>query len=298
MDNEQKEPISKEVVKVTSKEIAITEKNLALAGWTHETGFDTMLEYAEKLVKSSIVPFKTGADLMMAWQFGKDIGLSFSQSTNELYPIPSKGGTRMSAGVHIHEAILLHGGVTYVIIEDAVEIEYYKVGGLGVLKLSMKEIMEGVKTKEYQILKAVDFDADKKLKTDFVQTGTYLLKRIACPTLKEGFTDRRTRIKFTRESNGMEMCIDYLMSEAVAAGLITKSNWSAFLVDMLYTRCFTRGSKRIASDLLKNLKETSAMANLAGIQVHIRAGGHVEPVLTDTGDYVDVEVEEVEDTHQ
>ncbi|NQY67184.1 MAG: hypothetical protein HRT72_05605 [Flavobacteriales bacterium] len=290
MNNEQK--------KATSKEIVETKQNLAMAGWTQETGFATMLDYANQLDKSSIVPFKTGADLMMAWQYGKDIGLSFSQSTNELYPIPGPGGTRISAGVHIHEAILLNGGVTYVIVEDAVEIEYYQVGGLGVLKLSMKEVMEGVNTNEYQILKASDFGEDKKLKTEFTQTGKYLLKRIPCPLLAKGFTDRRTRIKFTRESNGMEMIIDYHMSEAVAADLLKKNNWSNYLVDMLYTRCFTRGSKRIASDLLKNLKETSAMANLAGIKIHMKQGGHAEPVLNDTGDYIEVDVEEVDNPPQ
>ena len=102
------------------------------------------LKSAQKLVTSALVPFKKPEDLVLVWQYGKDIGLSFSQAISELYPIPGSGGTRVCAGVHIHEGILLAGDVQYQIIEDAVEVQHYKIKGLGTVILSMKEVQSKI----------------------------------------------------------------------------------------------------------------------------------------------------------
>lgn len=264
-----------------STEISKHNAELVPISWTNEVSFDTMLEHASKLVSSALVPFKKPEDLVLVWQYGKDIGLSFSQAINELYPIPGSGGTRVCAGVHIHEAILLAGDIKYQIIEDAVEVQHYKIKGLGTVILSMKEVQSKIEDSYYQIVTAADFDSNGKLTVE--KTAKFMIMRVDCPQLPEGYPNKRTSIRFIRKSKNIDEVVDYYLHEAAEAGFLSKSNWGQHQRAMLYARCFTKGAKRYGSDLLKNLGEVSEVAQYSGVDYEIDENGNAT---------VDVEFEE------
>ena len=266
---------------VTSKEVAPIENNIIPESWTNEVSFDIMLTHAAKLVTSALVPFKKPEDLVLVWQYGKDIGLSFSQSINELYPIPGSGGTRVCAGVHVHEGILLAGDVQYQIVEDAVEVQHYKIKGLGTVILSMKEVQSKINDGYYQIVTGADFDKNGVLTVE--KTAKFMIMRIDCPQLPEGYPNKRTSIRFVRKSKNINEVVDYYLHEAAEAGFLSKSNWVQHQRAMLYARCFTKGAKRYGSDLLKNLGETSEVAQYSGVNYEFDENGNAT---------VDVEYEE------
>jgi len=266
---------------VTSKEVAAIKSDIIPKSWTNEVSFDTMLNHASKLVSSALVPFKKPEDLVLVWQYGKDIGLSFSQSINELYPIPGSGGTRVCAGVHVHEGILLAGDVQYQIVEDAVEVQHYKIKGLGTVILSMKEVQSKIEEGYYQIVTAADFDSNGKLTVE--KTAKFMIMRVDCPQLPEGYPNKRTSIRFVRKSKNIDEVVDYYLHEAAEAGFLGKSNWVQHQRAMLYARCFTKGAKRYGSDLLKNLGETSEVAQYSGVNYEFDENGNAT---------VDVEYEE------
>jgi hypothetical protein len=261
---EQKPAISKEVAKHNTEVVP--------QSWTNEVSFDTMLDHASKLVSSALVPFKKPEDLVLVWQYGKDIGLSFSQAINELYPIPGSGGTRVCAGVHIHEAILLAGDIKYQIIEDAVEVQHYKIKGLGTVILSMKEVQSKIEDGYYQIVTAADFNDKGQLTVE--KTAKFMIMRIDCPQLPEGYPNKRTSIRFVRESKNIDEVVDYYLHEAAEAGFLSKSNWVQHQRSMLYARCFTKGAKRYGSDLLKNLGEVSEVAQYSGVNYEFDENGN------------------------
>ena len=68
-------------------------------------------------------------------------------------------------------------------------------------------------------------------------------------------SDFRTKIKFTRVVNGVEVIEygTYSFNDAVLAGLSVKDNWKKMPKLMCYARAFSIGSKRIANDVLNGM---------------------------------------------
>lgn len=252
------------------------EKELTEQAWTNEVSLDAMLEVAKRMVGQSLVPFKTPEDFVMAWQYGKDIGLPFSQSMSELYAIPGKGGTRISAGVHVHEGICLgKSDLTFSVLEDAVDVYHYKVKGLGNVILSMDEVMKAIDEGKYQLLTAEDFDIEGNILSTVQKNARFQIIQVMPPLLGDACVDKRTSIRFMRPSKGMDEITTYHLHEAAAAGYLAKGNWVENIRAMLYARCFTKGSKRYASDVLKGLQETGESMLLSGNAINYGGDGKV-----------------------
>lgn len=271
--------------KETSNELVVNNDNLS---WVNSGSFDKMMSIATDMVKSSLVPFKKPEDAVMAWQFGRDIGLTFTQSMSELYAIPSKDVTRISAGIHIHEAILLKHNVRYEVVEDAVEVQHYKIQGLGNVVHSMKEMMELVDKGTYQIVTAEDYSPERKLIVE--KTGKYLAYAFQCPYLVEGVEDMRTSIRFIRKDKEVDAVVQYCLSDAAKAGYLSKDNWMRMVKVMLYTACFRIGSRRYGSDLLKNLGELTETLHYSNVPHSYSDDGKV----TFDAEYDDVSEEDAE----
>lgn len=62
-------------------------------------------------------------------------------------------------------------------------------------------------------------------------------------------TADKCRITFKRP-NWQPMSVEFTEADAKAAGLTGKQNWQKFKAAMLYARCFSKGARRIGSDLL------------------------------------------------
>lgn len=266
----------------------VVHKNSLPNSWTHTTNLDKMLEYAQIAVKSGVIPFTKAEDAVMVWQYGREIGLPVMQSLQELYPIPGAGGVkRVCAGVHIHEALILKSNqIQYHVIEDCVPVTTYKIKGGGTVHLSSEELIKGLSNDTYQLVTKNDFDDKGNLKES--QKGKILLMKTVNPYLVAGnnveIPNKRTTIRFVRPDKGIDEHVSYYLHEAARAGYLAKDNWQKQETAMLYTRCFTRGSKRYASDLLKGLTELSEMAQAYGYDYSYDEKGHVT---------VDVDHEEV-----
>lgn len=270
------------------KELTTQAKGAVKIDWTHSNDLSDMLTKAEILVKSSLVPFKKKEDVIIVWQYAKDIGLSFSQAMTELYAIPGQGGTKVCAGVHIHEGLILASGKgSYSLVEEAVEVQHYKIKGLGTKIMTIDEVMEGIEAGKYQIVDIDDFDKEGNLTVE--KNGKFLIMLVGIEGFDEDFVDKRTTIRFKRPDKGIDETLSYYLHEAGQAGFLAKSNWLKHETAMLYTRCFTRGSKRFFSDILKGLEELSEVAQYSNVPYEFDEQGGVT---------LDVEHEEVEVTRE
>ncbi len=74
-------------------------------------------------------------------------------------------------------------------------------------------------------------------------------------------TDKICRMKFSRGTMNIE--VSYSMEEAKAAGLIKEgSGWMKYPSDMLFARCISRASRRIAPDVIQGLYTPEEMEEL------------------------------------
>jgi hypothetical protein len=69
----------------------------------------------------------------------------------------------------------------------------------------------------------------------------------------------------------MEIISEFYYTD-IPEALLKKDNWKNWLKLMMYSRCFTNGSKRIGDDVLLGLSETSELADLNNIPYKIEDG--------------------------
>lgn len=74
--------------------------------------------------------------------------------------------------------------------------------------------------------------------------------------------DLITQIEFCRD--GLSEIVTYSWKDATAAQLTSKQNWQKYPRAMMWARCYSMGARRVASDLLLGLYETSEMIDAAG----------------------------------
>ena len=240
---EETDNVSVEVSSTVSKEVAIpTEMNQQDLAILDYSNFDTparMLELGKVLVKSSLSPLKKPEDVVMALMTGKDLGIPFTTSICQIYPI----GGRPTLGVHLQRVLLLQAGVFFTKTEDAVEIYRF------------------VKAEEGKPILGTDN------KPIYVFTGT--IAEQPANTLKDlNIFDYRTTYEFEREQRmpsgtfkTLKVKSSYTLSEAKQAELTDKDVWIKFWKRMLDARAYTIGSKEIASDIINGLSSPSELSS-------------------------------------
>ncbi|PHS35675.1 MAG: hypothetical protein COA82_03430 [Alkaliphilus sp.] len=235
-------------------------------------GLPSMLQLADELVKTDLVKFNSAADCFILLQAAKEYNVGFIFASANMHVIKKK----LTLGVHFIEAMLLDNGILFEVIEDYVQVSHWMIRGGMTVALSAKELHAG--RDDYQIVTAADFEAGK-----FEKDKTLLIAGHP-PHINDQTLDRRTKIKFTRMiklANGewqlLEHTIDYYLHEAYLAGFlggnVEKDNWAGHTASMCYTRCLTRGGRRIGADVLKGLMETNEAAEIHGATVLLGKDG-------------------------
>lgn len=79
-----------------------------------------------------------------------------------------------------------------------------------------------------------------------------------------------TEIKFFRRSSLTGQILEetsrFSVKDAQLAGLLSKDNWKKYPKQMIWTRCFVLGSRRIASEALLGMYEMSELADVHDIK--------------------------------
>jgi hypothetical protein len=75
--------------------------------------------------------------------------------------------------------------------------------------------------------------------------------------------DKRTTIEMSRE--GMTEIYKFYWSDAVKAGLTSKTVWGQYPKSMSWARCFTALADRVASDLMMGFYSTEEMTDVYGV---------------------------------
>jgi hypothetical protein len=232
---------------------------LAKTSFNNFRDLNDMLEFGKQICISELSPLKTPNDVVAALLMGKELGLGVMTSINNIYPINGKA----SSGIHIIAAQLLKAGITYSIIAD------YEP----VFQVSLRTKDENGKD-----IPVLNKDAQGNPVPVFVGKARHTQE--VRENEKKGSTiiDYVTIIKFNRvvkQPDGtylpMEIISEFYYTD-IPEALLKKDNWKNWLKLMMYSRCFTNGSKRIGDDVLLGLSETSELADLNNIPYKIEDG--------------------------
>lgn len=230
-----------------------------------------MLEDAEQLIKSGMVPFKQASDVVLVMQTALDLGLSIPMALGNIYAIQG----RVSAGVHILAGLLTRGGVGIEIVEDYVDIYHLKRKGGARITMTAEEIND----KGIVVTTLKDYPA--MIKEGYDEKILYV-KIPAVDEVDDSFQDKRTTIKMTRSKpNKSTITRSYCLHEAVQAGYFAdaKDNWIKHPKSMMWARCFSRCAKAIGSDLIMGLNEFTEMADTFDIEYEIDESNVARPII-------------------
>ena len=247
---------------------------------------DEMKVYAQSLIKSEAIPFKTPEQAMIAMQAAYDLKISVVFALTNFHIVKGK----LTAGVHVLSGLVLRGGVQFIVEEDFEPvIHYVGRGGMPVI-LSAKELLSQYDKYSIRTASEITKDANGNIPNPF-DDGKIQLIKVSPPYISEKpHQDRRTSIRIIRQmvdQNGEKFTINeltqYYLHEAYQAGYMgcdatgkplegTKDNWYNHTRSMMYARCFGRMSKRYASDLTFSISEVSEVADTFDVPYEVVGG--------------------------
>ena len=211
---------------------------------------EAMKQLASVFVKGGLCPIKKEEDVIIAIITGNQLGLPYTTSINNIFPINGKPG--MSA--HLIRALLLQNGIVFNKDYDFEPMYQYYEGDLDANgKLVARKIEVAGKDKPQPILRGV-------ATLDKIDETKYVAGRVE--------VDRVTQYTFTRmlkQANGefkeIKVVSSFKMSEANTAGLLGKDNWKNYPVRMCDARAFTAGAREIASDIIFGMYSINELAD-------------------------------------
>lgn len=213
---------------------------------------DDMLKFGETICKSNLSPLKTPQDVVAALLMGRELGMGVMVSINNIYPINGKA----SSGIHIIAGQLLKAGISYKVLSD------YEP----VFAIAIKGAPDGEGKATYITVKKEPYSYELK-------DGEIRGKSVI---------DIVTIIEFSRvlkQPDGsfipMTIVSKFYKSdipEDFISGAKAKDNYLKYENVMMYTRCFTNGSKRIADDVILGLYETSELADANNVPYKVEDG--------------------------
>lgn len=211
---------------------------------------EQMKQLAGVFVKGGLCPIKKEEDVIIAIITGNQLGLPYTTSINNIFPINGKPG--MSA--HLIRALLLQNGIVFNKDYDFEPMYQYYEGELDANgKLIAKKIEVAGKEKPQPILRGV-------APIDKIDETKHVAGRVE--------VDRITQYTFTRmlkQANGeyekIKVVSSFKMSEANTAGLLGKDNWKNYPVRMCDARAFTAGAREIASDIIFGMYSINELAD-------------------------------------
>ena len=227
---------------------------------------DDYLAAGQAIINSGMTPMKKAEDVMCAALFGKELGMSFMVSVNNIYAIQG----RASVGIHVIQALLLKNGIKYTVTKDF-ETEYvYKAKGGRIYT----EDFYHKNIDKFQIITAETPD------TLYDKTKIQVIVS-ADDTVTEVEFERRSKFQDGTPYTQVHKQ-QYRLSTARSSGYLTKDNWKNDPANMLRVRCMALGARFIADDVLLGVLETSEVADIYNLNTNITEDGEVTIINSPT----------------
>jgi hypothetical protein len=245
---------------------------------SNDLGFASPLEYLTFMVKSSTNSITREGDALLLYQKSREINVGWTTALENIYMIPTKGGTKISISVHLAKAMLItRSNVTWKLIKDF-EPAYNYLALINDEKVIFKY-------NEPLPEKHVIYNTTNELKNHDNSNGIIGL----IPILKEGkpvIITRVTEYEFrrTRIVNGKNhedvIHSRFSLKDAEAAELIKPSgNYNKYPNIMIDHRAFMNGARAIAPDILFGMYAPAELDQVEGTTVLLDENGNPIEVI-------------------
>jgi len=228
--NENSKAITEDLVTEEPKSIALIAQEDAILNSVEVITLEKMRVFAKEVVKSGVSSFKKEADVILVLIRGKELGLPYGVSVNNIYAINGKSGL----SVHLHKALLLNAGVYFELTEDYVPVYAYGLKG----------------EKGF-----VPYGTTTATKVDGFQVSPQIIDRQTTY-----YFERDIRMPISGKVKTKKLTISYRFSEAQQAGLTDKDVWLKYTRSLMKARAFTLGSSEIASDVIQGMYGINELA--------------------------------------
>ena len=205
---------------------------------------DNMTKLAEVYIKGGLSPIKSVSDFVVAVITGNQLGLPYTVSINNIFPINGKPGM----SVHLIRALVLQKGVTFKKIKDYLPVHQYFL------------------TIEENGKKVVKKDGGGNPVLGGIAPYDEIDKSIYMVNPKP--SDRITEYEFSRLvklPNGaykeQTAKSSFSLTDALQAELMDKDNWKKYPASMLDARSFMKGAREVASDIIFGLYSIDELAD-------------------------------------
>jgi hypothetical protein len=222
---------------------------------------ENMQKLAEVYVKGGLSPLKSTSDFVIAVITGNQLGLPFTVSINNIFPINGKP----AMSVHLIRALLLQKGVTFKKTKDHTAIHQYFLTELDTEK--------GGNTRKAKLNGANQAILGGILPFDEIDQTMFIVNPKP--------SDYVTEYEFTRlikRADGkyieQKAKTSFSIKDSVAAGLDEKDNWKKYPSAMLDARAFMKGAREVASDIIFGLYSVDELADAQDIPYTMDEAGN------------------------
>jgi hypothetical protein len=269
-----------EVVKVSQEakqvELLHRETLVDIAKFSTQT---EMLSFFEMLVRSGRTGAKTKEEALAIYVQAKELGLGFTCASTHMHVVDGKPGI----DIHIIRALLLKAGtnIGWKVVEDYVPL--YKYIDSSNVEYTTNTLPED----------AIVCNCEADVKKATIDGKLAVFKpRDAKGQLLAAY-DYRSTINFFREiklDSGRWITLNevgtFNYSDAIAAGLVYKADntlklgsaWVKYPKNQLYTRAFTFGARKIASDVLLGMYETTELYDMTNTSYNLGEDGTISKI--------------------
>lgn len=244
--------------------LATNEANQGVSVYESIVSYSDLLSFADSIKNTPLVPasFKTKEAIAAVILAGRELNVPPMAALNNIHNIDG----RCTQSVHLITAILLKNGITYEVESDFELTPVTVISKNG--KIPVSYFIKN--SDEFQVVtkdtKESAFKADKTQVIVSYETSTVIIfhREMKLPsgswskmTYKSVFTFAQLRT-LTDKKDGTER--DNVLKQPET---------------MLFTRCFTKGARRIANDLLLGMYEHTEIMDLKEVSYEIVDDGTV-----------------------
>jgi len=242
-----------------------------------DLGFPSPYEYLKMMVESSSNTITRPGDALILYQKSRELNVGWTIALENIYMIPTTGGTKTALSVHLAKAMLqTRSNVKWIQTKDFAPVYTYvaKIGNEKILVTDLNELSsEYILYETTTAFKNHDYSLDA-IPVTYLSTGG-----------KRAIKTYVSEYKFTRKRiiDG-EVITDTVVSsfslqEAMDAGLVKeKGNYYKYPKLMLDHRSFMNGARKIASDILLGMYAPAELDGVEGVTILMDENGN--PIKT------------------
>lgn len=213
---------------------------------------ENMKKLAEVYITGGLSPIKSVGDFVIAVITGNQLGLPFTISINNIFPINGKP----AMSVHLIRALLLKAGITFEKTKDMSPVHQYY---LTVEKDGKREVKKDGGGNP--ILGGLDLYEN-------INKDIYMVNPKPSNKVTEYVFTRMIRqidgSYFKQRAKG-----SFSIQESINAGLSEKDNYKNYPARMLDARAFMIGAREIAADIIFGLYSVNELADANNIKYNI-----------------------------